>query len=70
MSRSSWQVNEYMKSAKLTDSDVARQNAAMKAHDEAIRRYKWKQRFAMIGVCGCWLVVGLFFAYSLYSRLS
>lgn len=70
MSRSNWQANEYMKTAKLTQADVARKNAAMKAHDEALRRYKWKQRLAMLGVCACWLAVGLFFAYSLYSNQS
>lgn len=70
MTRSHWQANEYMKTAKLTQADVDRQKAAMDAHDRAVRRHKLKERFCMVAYYGCWAVTGLFFAYCLYMRQS
>ncbi len=70
MTRSHWQANEYMKMAKLTQADVERQKAAMKAHDESLRRHKRKERICMVAYYGCWVVTAVFFAYCLYMRQS
>ena len=68
MTRSHWQANEYMKTAKQTQADVDREKAVQDEIDAAAKRYRRKEFLAMLAYYGCWIAIGLFLAYQLYQR--
>lgn len=68
MTRSHWQANEYMKMAKLTQSDVDRERSVQDEIDAAAKRYQWKERLCCLGVYLCYLAIGVFCAYCFYVR--
>lgn len=59
MTRSHWQANEYMKTAKQTQSDVERAEMWQRVLDRKARSQRIKERIVTWVVIGCLVVVAV-----------
>lgn len=57
MTRSQWQANEYMKTAKQTQADVERVQMWQRVLDRKARSQRIKERIVTWAVIGCLVVV-------------
>lgn len=57
MTRSQWQANEYMKTAKQTQADVERAEMWQRVLDRKARSQRIKERIVTWAVIGCLIIV-------------